>query len=524
MHSNGLKGRDRPNRSLEDEAMTAASGKKPIIFRASLNPVLKHYAWGGFDLARWLKRPVERVAEIWFCSTQIDGVSLIGGVSFAGIVAANPKAMLGSRFTSKPTFSKVLAKDQSQPQIVQIGFNEKIVGRETEFISWMKEERRLVVQLKDALNRILAHIWNKTERLEAFEEYRRCYEAWVCEETAVGWTGEHFPSFTGTKLKTAIRDSGFEAMAFGPLIDVRRELCSYLNTIELEPGQNIIAPVGYIHSIVGSHQTHPLVNEAKTEAWHVFSPDLKEAGKDVVFYFEPQQTANTTYSLFDFPTPIVYVNDRAEMRKDLTRGLGAILSTGEEPPETDEEAIQCIAERTVRFIPTEPRDFIVNPGARNVSGEYQAKSAYAERAIGGSYRLIQLMPFIMDNISLNGSKQASAQVTIMPLEDSYSDIVVLEGEVVLSIDSRKEILTAGDAIFFPASDKSSRLVTASTNARLMRIYPPQDSGWNHQKTVPGRASANAVGCPGSITEGEFVDEVALVASSKTIVDVHYRDP
>jgi hypothetical protein len=203
------------------EAMTIANAKKPIIFRASLKPVLKHYAWGGFDLARWLKRPVERIAEIWFCSTQSDGISSINGLSFARIVAANPKAMLGSRFASKPTFSKILGKDQNQPQIVQIGFNEKIVGREQEFIARMKEERHLAVQLKDELNRMLAPIRDETKRQEVFEEYRQGYEAWASEESAAGWTFGNLPSFTGTKLTTAIRDAAFEVMVFGRLADVR---------------------------------------------------------------------------------------------------------------------------------------------------------------------------------------------------------------------------------------------------------------------------------------------------------------
>jgi hypothetical protein len=456
------------------DAATIANAKKPIIFRASSNPVLKHYAWGGFDLARWLDRPVERIAEIWFCSTQSDGVSSIEGVPFARIVAANPKAMLGSRFASKPTFSKVLGKDQNQPQIVQIGFNEKIVGREQEFIARMKEERRLIVQLKDQLNRMLLLIGDETKRREAFEEYCRDYEVWVSEESAAGWTLGRAPSFIRTKITTLIRDSGFEVSVFGRLTDVRRELTGYLNTITLEPGQTIISPVGYVHAIVGSHQTHPLVTEAKTEAWHIFSPGRNEAGKDILFYFEPQQTANTTYSLFDFPTPIVYVNSRAQMRKNLSAGLSAILTEGEAAPENDEAAIQLIAERTVKFEPTSPEDFIVNARARDASIEYQSRNAKVERAIEGSYRVIESMPFVLDTITLNGTAQAPAEATVKPLDDSYSDIVILEGEVTITIDTREKTLTAGDSIFFPASDKAPRTLTASTNAHLVRCYPRQE--------------------------------------------------
>jgi mannose-6-phosphate isomerase class I len=456
------------------DAMTIANAKKPILFRASVNPVLRSYAWGGFDLAHWLKRPGERIAEIWFCSTQDDGVSSINGVSFARVVSANPKAMLGSRFASKPTFSKVLAKDQNQPQIVQIGFNEKIVGREQEFINRMKNERHYVVQLKDTINRMLALIRDERKRHEAFEEYRQGYEAWVSEESAAGWTLGHGPSFTGTKITTVIRDSGFDVTVFGRLADVRRELAGCLNTIELKPGQTIIAPVGYIHSIVGSHQTHPLVNEVKNEAWYIFSPGKNEAGKEVLFYFEPQQTSNTTYSPFDFPTPVVYANARAEMRKDLTKGLGAILAEGEEAPENDEAAIQCIVERTVKFESTKPEDFIVNAKARNVSTAYRAKGAKAARAVGGSYRVIENMPFVLDTITLQGSAQAPAEVTVTPLDDSYSDIVILEGEVTIAIENQKETLTAGDSIFFPASDKVPRTITASTNACFARSYPPPE--------------------------------------------------
>jgi mannose-6-phosphate isomerase-like protein (cupin superfamily) len=381
--------------------------------------------------------------------------------------------MLGSRFASKPTFSKVLGKDQNQPQIVQIGFNQKIVGRKQEFISRMQEERRLVVHLKDELNRMLAFIEDETQRRQVFEEYRRGYEAWVSEESSAAWTLGKGPSFTGVEITTIFRDSGFDVTVFSHLTDVRRELASYLNTIELTPGQTIISPVGYIHSIVGSHQTHPLVNEAKSEAWYIFSSGKSEAGKDVLLYYEPQQTSNTTYSPFDFPTPIVYANSKAEMRKDLTKGLGAILTPGEEAPETDGDAIRLIAERTVKFEPTEMQDFIVNAKACNVSSEYQANGAKVERAVGGSYRVMDNMPFVLDTITMHGSAQTPAEVTLTTVKDSYSDIVILDGEVTIVIDSRKETLTKGDSIFFPACDTVPRTITTSTDAILARSYPPQ---------------------------------------------------
>ncbi len=456
------------------DALMIAKAGKPILFRASVDPVLKHYAWGGRDLARWLKRPEERIAEIWFCSTQGDGLSSINGVSLASIVAANPKAMLGPGFETKPTFSKVLGKDQDQPQIVQIGFSERIVGRKQEFISRMQEERRLVIRLKDELNRALASIEEETARRDAFEEYRKGYESWVSEGIASGWTPGCGPDFSGTRICAVMKDSGFDSGIFTRLTDTRRELTGYLNTIELQVGRTIISPVGYIHSIVGSHQTHPLVNEAKTEAWYIFSGGKNGAGKEVLFYFEPQQTSNTTYSLFDFPTPLVYGNTGVEMRKDLTRGLEAILSAGEGPPKDDLAAIRCIADRTVRFKPTKPEDFIVSAGARDVSDEYRAGRARVERVVDGSYPVIDTMPFVLDIMVLNGSEEAPAEVTIAPLDHSYCDLVILEGEVTVLIDDRRETWAAGDAVFFPASDRTPRTITASKHALLARSYPPRD--------------------------------------------------
>jgi mannose-6-phosphate isomerase class I len=497
-----------------------ANSIEPIIFRARLNPVLRFYAWGGFDLARWLKRPAQKIAEIWFCSTQADGVSFFNGMSFARAVEANPRAMLGSHFTSKPTFSKVLGKDQNQPQIVQIGFKEKIVGREQDFIDAMERERLLVVQLKDELNRILALVRDAVKRQETFDEYRLAYEDWVSEESAVGWTLGHGPKFNGAKIAEVIQGYGFDVTVFGRLTDVRRELAGYLHTIELKPGQTIIAPVGYIHSIVGSHQTHPLVNEAKNEAWYIFSPGKNDAGKDVLFYFEPQQTSNTTYSLFDFPTPIVFADGRAEMRKDLTKGLGAILIAGEEPPETDEAAIRLIAERTVRFEPAKPEDFIVNAKTRNVSTEYRAVAARVERAVGGSYRVIENAPFVLDTITLNGSVKTPAEVTVTPLDGSYSDIVVLEGEVTITIDGKRETLAAGDAIFFPASDAVPRTIETSADARLARSYPPQEiavpeaaSGEWLKKYAAEPSVQELVATMETIAEmvGEAVDMVVILA-------------
>jgi hypothetical protein len=464
----------RPTVTPATEALMIAKARKPILFRASVDPVLKHYAWGGGDLARWLKRPQERIAEIWFCSTQSDGVSSIDGMPLISIVAANPADMLGPGFIMKPTFSKVLGKDQNQPQIVQIGFTERIVGRKQEFISRMQEERQIVVQLKDELNRILASIEDETARRDAFEEYRKGYEGWVSGEIAAGWTLGCGPDFSGTRINAVMQDSGFDTAIFGRLADTRRELTGYLNTIELQVGRTIISPVGYIHSIVGSHQTHPLVNEPKTEAWYIFSGGKNEAGKDILFYFEPQQTSNTTYSLFDFPTPLVYTNAGVEMRKDLTRGLDAILNAGEEPPRDDLAAIRCIAERTVRFEPTKPEDFIVSGRARDVRDEYLAVCARVERVVEGSYPVIDTMPFVLDIMVLNGSVETPAEVTIVPLDHSYSDLVILEGKVTILIDDRREACAAGDAVFFPASDRTPRTIVSSRHALLARSYPPRN--------------------------------------------------
>jgi hypothetical protein len=47
------------------------------------------------------------------------------------------------------------------------------------------------------------------------------------------------------------------------------------------------------------------------------------------------------------------------------------------------------------------------------------------------------------------------------LEDSYSNFAILNGEARITIDSRKETLTAGDSSFIPLSYKAPRTITTS---------------------------------------------------------------
>ncbi|MEI6863520.1 MAG: hypothetical protein WCK38_03870, partial [Candidatus Omnitrophota bacterium] len=327
------------------QTVKIAEAAQPIISRPTDSPVLKKYAWAGTGISRLLGMAVQKVAEIWFNSTQKDGVSKVPGtdVALAEAVTTNPERMLGPGMTTKPVFNKILGKDESQPQIVHIGFNSKI-GNGQQFIGLMIRER-------EAVRALLQEISGYRPTQEGFDrDFRVPYERWVSEEIKVGWRTLVIPEFPNNIIEKldAIRK-------------IRAELVSYMNEVKLEPGQVIISPVGYIHSIVGSHQTHPLMNptetnkphpQAKNEAWYIISD-----GQGGMLYFEPQQTSNTTYSPFDFPTPIVWdaAKNTPNVRKDFLNdkkeieNLKALLRPGESLPADEEGVIRLMAERTMKF-------------------------------------------------------------------------------------------------------------------------------------------------------------------------------
>lgn len=429
--------------------------------------VTKPYAWGGRGIAKALGWKSQDIAEIWFNSTQDDGLSRVPGteldITLKEVIEANPEAMLGAGMAAKPVFSKFLGKDASQPQILHMGFNENIEGNEERFKNLVKQERALVVELKDSL--VAAELTQ-----EEFDAYRAAYEKWVSDEMRARWASRELP-----ELPKAM--SGFDRAIFEKIRIIRQDMVSFLNEIELKPGQIVLGPVGYIHSIVGSHQTHPLADnpQAKNEAWYVFSAGKDATGKDMLLYFEPQQTSNTTYSPFDFPTPIVWGKEgKPVMRKDLTAKLDAILKPGEAKPATDSAAIDLILKRTVHFKATNPEEFILtNRTGFPTAGYSTPLRAYVESLISGTYSVWPNDLFTLHRIALEGKgKGKEGAVAINPSKTFY-ELTVTKGEVEIKIGDTWQKLTSGTSVFIPASYNKSVPIKSNGRAEVLRLIPAQ---------------------------------------------------
>ncbi|MBN1526315.1 MAG: hypothetical protein JW919_01860, partial [Candidatus Omnitrophica bacterium] len=449
------------------ERLALMASRKPMTWSSPASYVYQYYAWGGYGISAFLgMKEQAKIAELWINSVQKDGLTQVPGtaVTLAELINASPEKMLGPGMTAKPVFSKILGKDETQPQIVQLGFNQKIkeVGKET-FIKWLVEERKLVTELKNALAAL-----SMSEK--QFAEYAAAYEKWVSDQVKAQWKSAELPKLPAFMAK-------FDTAVFERIRKVRSDIVSVMNEIKLAPGQTIIAPVGYIHSIVGSHQTHPPAtsSETKSEAWYIFSAGKNEQGRDRLLYFEPQQTSNTTYSPFDFPTPIVWMDGKPQMRKDLRKGLEAILKPGEAAPRTEDEAIRIMAERALIFEPTKPEDFLTNERAADVTGSDlygDPARTKVEALIEGTYPVWPNELFTLHRIEMNGQGARSpASVTVNPVENVYHELIVLRGNVGISSGGETTRLGQGASVFVPADHKIPYKLESEGEAEVMRLYP-----------------------------------------------------
>ncbi len=450
-----------------------ASSTEAIIATPSSGAIVtKKYAWGGYGIGQLLgmgqggriEEPGERIAELWFNSTQADGLTTLQNnpkITLAEVIEANPRAMLGPGMTAKPIFTKILGRDETQPQMVHAGFNGNIKGNEKAFVGWVIQERSLVTELRNALAAM-----NMTE--EQFNQYKQSYEAWVSAQVEARWTGTALPALPAFM-------AGFDTSIFNAIKENRAKIVSVMNEVRLEPGQVIISPVGYIHSIVGSHQTHPpsTHSEAKNEAWYIFSIGKDAAGKDRLLYFEPQQTSNTTYSPFDFPTPIVWTDGKVAMRKDLTKGLDALLKAGEKAPANEEEAIRLMADRALKFEPTKAEDFVVTSRTHDITSEFKNPvRAKAEALIEGTYPVWPSALFTLNRITLAGTgKTEAASITVEPVAGSYHELEVIKGEATITMKGKTTTLTPGSSVFVPASNQTSYELKAEGSAEILMLYP-----------------------------------------------------
>ncbi len=463
------------------------------------------YSWAGYGISAFFGLAKRLIAEIWYHSVQKDGLSKVPG--------ATHDKLREDIEGEKSVFAKIMGKDETQPQVVHIGFNEKIgPGGEQKqlFVDLCVRERRLVKRLKRELEK---YIHTEAE----FVRYQKAYAAWVSRQSAIGvkWTNPGLPELPEFM-------AGFDMPIFEAIQNVRAEIVRYFNEIELKPGQFIRSPVGFIHSIVGSYQGHPLSGKkAKNEAWYIFSIGKDAEGHDRLLYFEPQQTSNTTYSPLDFPTPIVWKNGGAEMRKDIGAGIDKdideLLQDGDSTPANDEDAVKVIAERAFYYRPANPDEFVVNSFENVTSGGLYAypKNARAESLIEGknAYPNWPEDLFTLHRIILVGDskKKEYALITVRPPPEAYrfDEFFVIKGKVKARIGGQwyPQVLAPGASIL--VTDPRSQIeIRAEGEAEVLRLY--------HTKQGPSPRLAKAGEAVGTSKAAEWVKLIKDPNSSEGI--------
>lgn len=299
---------------------------RPIVLRAADAPK----AWG------W---------ELWLTSTRPPAEARVASSpeTLADVVARHPE-VLGPHTQAlfgheTPIFAKLI--HTHFPDRVHMGFRRSVAP--DELIDWLHREQEALRQLFGAL---------RITDQAGFQVYEARYAAWASNQALGMWRRD---------------DDATTAEAFAPFVDSafalrpwlaatrsnRATIVDALNDVDLraEDGNLFLMGAGTVHAIFGlSHQTHPrdksraalealfgelrgrhtasdaelahaieaaglselrLLNHAppKNEAWLPTTAD----GESVLA--EPQQTSDTTYSLADFYTPLVWQGGKVCFRK-----------------------------------------------------------------------------------------------------------------------------------------------------------------------------------------------------------------
>ncbi|PKN03233.1 hypothetical protein CVU75_03260, partial [Candidatus Dependentiae bacterium HGW-Dependentiae-1] len=401
-------------------------------------------------------------------------------------------------------FSKLLGKNNSQPQVVYLGFNARSMEKfcqsyatqELALGAFKKEITRLLIKERQLITQLCNQLIVCVTSSEEFAQYQQVYEQWVSTQIIHDWC--HQETLT---LPSWLCDRGFSIAIFDALRQVRKEIAAYLNKIELQPGMVLLSPVGYAHSIVGSLQTHPPAchPDAKTEAWVIISLGKDERGRDILVYYEPQQRPqgreisgkpkrkDVTYSLADWPTPIVWdtFTHIPKLRKNLCENLDALLASGESAPIDEWQAIALLVERALVFEPTQASDFLVNTMPSrivDVTDLYGAAHlARAKLFIGGQYRVMPQELFQLHEITLRGNgKDVVASLVVKPQQGFDEQLVVLpvEGAVagdvtLVDLQGVRTKLFQGCAVFVGAAQAPCSYVLESAGSvRVMRLMFP----------------------------------------------------
>lgn len=461
--------------TLQASEYTGIRAREVELDHLSSNPIImgttqgshvsKEYSWGGTGISTFYGWQSKKIAEIWFFSTQKDGLTHIPEhqISLKDLIDCRTVNMLGTKSATKPIFCKILGKDEHAPQILHSGFCKSIVGQEAYFVDLCKQERNLVVQLKNMLTHYISS-------QEQFMQFKKSFDQWTSTAISQRWTNQEslpqLPSFM----------SNFDCSIFDRLLQIRQKLVSFLNEIPLQQGQVILSPVGNIHSIVGSHQIHPPAEhpDAKNEAYYIFSIESHSSDcPKQLLYFEPQQTSNTTYSPFDFASPIEYKNNTVTMRKDLRQGLDALISSPQEIPASEEQAIELMLKKAVAFKPTAIDDVVLDSKIKDIT--YSNKYAYqihtqVHSLVEGTYPLWPKAYFKLERITFDQNTKSS--IMVHPEHDSYHELYVIRGSIIMTYnDGTKADMPQGSAAFIPAAYKKSYILGSSNYAEVLKVSP-----------------------------------------------------
>lgn len=448
--------------------------KRGLLERITTNPIIigkdqganvsKEYSWAGTGISNFYGWDTKKIAEIWFFSTQKDGLTQHPEtkITLKDLIEHETINMLGHRWKNKPVFCKILGKDEHQPQILHSGFTESIVGNHERFIKLCQIERSLVVRLKDALAQ---YIHSEGQ----FADFKKSYDQWTSKEIRSRWTHEEMvpelPPFM----------HAFDCSIFGQLQKIRKQLVSFLNEIPLQEGNVILSPVGNIHSIVGSHQMHPPAEhpDAKNEAYYIFLADSgSSAGEKKLLYFEPQQTSNTTYSPFDFASPLEFKNGSVVMRKDLRQGLDALLGPTKVAPATEDEAIEIMMSKAITFQPTSVQDLVLDSKIQDCTHSptyFDSHDVHVDSLIEGTYKLWPREYFKLERLTFEANKESA--ITVHPVEDSYHELFVIKGSVSMNFNGTITALSQGSSAFVPAAYKKNYQLMSSDYAQVLKVSP-----------------------------------------------------
>jgi hypothetical protein len=382
-----------------------------------------------------------------------------------------------------PIFAKFI--HASFPARVHVGFRRAVT--QEELIGWLSLEQTCMRELLSAL---------RVSDAASFQAYQARYAAWATEQSLAAWRktddSAHLSAFG------RFFEGGFDVEAWMRRTRANRAaIADALLEVDLrrESGNLLLTSAGIVHAIFGlSLQTHPrdrtrapleglfaelaklraagrddaelaraidsahlpelrAANGAppKNEAWMPMTLD----GSDVLL--EPQQTSDTTYSLADFYTPLVWGPAGARFRKgSATTGLSDDGLTGY----ARDLELGATALGTIRRSP-EPAESVWG-------GSHEKDGAALLRIVDEP----AAWPFFTAyQLEISGS------VTLRPPSGVFQQLVVMRGGVSLA-DGRGAIGELGPFSpgFVPATLDGTYMLTAREPSTLLVLSVPGARG------------------------------------------------